>query len=51
MKIWGALVVLLYASLAISGWEPFAPEERGAVPAQNRGSGVFMWFGGYRGGK
>ena len=51
MKVWGALVLLGYGTLAFSGWEPFAREERGEVPPQHRAGGVYTWFGGYRGGK
>jgi hypothetical protein len=53
MKYFGGLVVLLYAAMAFSGWEPFTTEERGRVPdATRRGpNGVFLWTGGFHGGK
>jgi hypothetical protein len=53
MKFFGGLVVLLYAAMAFSGWEPFTTEERGRVPDDVRGrpNGVFLWTGGFHGGK
>ena len=49
----GALVLLAYAALAFSRYEPFATEERGALPGDARPSpgGSLLWFTGFRGGK
>jgi hypothetical protein len=54
MKYFGGLVVLAYAAVAFSGWEPFTNEERGKVAPGDvrRGpNGVFIWTGGFHGGK
>jgi hypothetical protein len=54
MKYFGGLVVLLYGAVALSGWEPFTKEERGKVPGDARRTGpngVFIWAGGFQGGK
>lgn len=52
MRIWGAVVLLGYAAMAVYGWEPFAREQRGAVASAGRAGGTYVWFGGgYRGGK
>jgi hypothetical protein len=49
MKYFGAIIVVLYAVVAFSGWEPFTREERGVVAT--RGGGVRFWTGGFMGGK
>jgi hypothetical protein len=49
MKYIGGVVVLLYAVVAFSGWEPFTREQRGR--ANVSGGGVRFWSGGYMGGK
>ncbi len=49
MKYFGAIIVVLYAVVASSGWEPFTREQRGLVAT--RGSGVRYWTGGFMGGK
>jgi hypothetical protein len=53
MKYFGGLVVLLYAVMAFSGWEPFTTEERGRVPDDVRRGpgGVLLWTSGFQGGK
>ena len=52
MKYLGGVVVLLYAVVALSGWEPFTREQRGQVANVRSGSGgVRFWTGGYMGGK
>jgi hypothetical protein len=53
MKFIGGLIVLLYAWVAFSGWEPFTREERGQVPGDVRSNprGVRYWTGGFMGGK
>ncbi|WP_224242299.1 hypothetical protein [Hyalangium gracile] len=53
MKFFGGLVVLAYAFMAFTGWEPFATEERGKVPDDVRRGpgGVLLWTGGFQGGK
>lgn len=53
MKILGALIVLGYAAMAFSGYEPFTTQERGSVPADARRGpgGVLIWHSGFRGGK
>ena len=49
MKYIGAVIVVLYAAVAFSGWEPFTRAQRGAAGV--RGSSVRTWTGGYMGGK
>jgi hypothetical protein len=49
MKYLGGVIVILYALVAFSGWEPFTREERGQTGT--RGSGVRYWTGGFMGGK
>jgi len=53
MKIFGALVLLAYAAIAFTGYEPFTTEERGKVPQEyrDRPGGLFLWHSGYHGGK
>jgi hypothetical protein len=54
MRYMGGVIVLLYAAMAFSGWEPFTREERGQVAARggtSGGSGARFWTGGYMGGK
>lgn len=53
MKIFGALVVLGFAAITFSGYEPFTTATRGAPPtAAKRGpGGTLLWFGGTSGGK
>jgi hypothetical protein len=50
MKYIGGLIVLLYAWVAFSGWEPFTREERGRADVRS-GGGVRYWTGGFMGGK
>ena len=50
MKFIGGIIVLLYAMVAFSGWEPFTREQRGQTTAP-RGGGVRTWTGGFMGGK
>ncbi|HEX8436311.1 hypothetical protein [Archangium sp.] len=50
MKYIGGVIVLLYAVVAFSGWEPFTRSQRGQV-AGVRGGGVRTWTGGFMGGK
>jgi hypothetical protein len=49
MKYIGGVIVVLYALMALTGWEPFTQAERGQAGA--RGSGVRYWTGGFMGGK
>jgi len=49
MKYIGGIIVLLYAAVAFSGWEPFTREQRGQTGM--RGGGVRTWTGGFMGGK
>jgi hypothetical protein len=49
MKYIGGVVVLLYAVVAFSGWEPFTREERGSASVRSGGS-VYR-SGGFMGGK
>lgn len=53
MKFFGGLVVLAYAAMTFSGWEPFTTEERGKVPDDVRRGpgGVLLWTSGFQGGK
>jgi hypothetical protein len=54
MKYFGGLVVLLYALVAFSGWEPFTREKRGMATLRggtSGSSGARFWTGGYMGGK
>lgn len=53
MKWIGGIVVLGYALMAFSGWEPFAREQRGKVTGDVRRGpgGVLLWTGGFQGGK
>jgi hypothetical protein len=54
MKYFGGLVVLLYAAMALSGWEPFTTTQaRSRLPDEARRgpNGVFLWTGGFHGGK
>lgn len=53
MKIFGGLVVLAYAAMTLSGWEPFTTEEKGSVPDDVRHApgGVLHWTSGFQGGK
>ncbi len=49
MKFIGAVVVVLYAAVAFSGWEPFGGGERNKAAV--RPGGARYWTGGYMGGK
>ena len=49
MKYIGGIVVILYAAVAFSGWEPFTRSQR--TQAGVRGTGVRTWTGGFMGGK
>ncbi len=49
MKYIGGVIVILYAVVAFSGWEPFTRAQRGQA-AVTRG-GVRTWTGGFMGGK
>jgi hypothetical protein len=49
MKYFGGIIVVLYALVAFSGWEPFTRAERGQ--AATRGGGGRYWTGGFMGGK
>jgi hypothetical protein len=53
MKYLGGVIVLLYAAVALSGWEPFTRAQRGRVDLRSGGgaSGVRYWTGGFMGGK
>jgi len=53
MKYVGGLILLAYAAIAFTGWEPFATEERGAVPNDVRRApgGILHWHSGFMGGK
>ncbi len=53
MSYFGALVVLAYAAIAFTGWEPFTSQERGALPSDARRApgGILLWHTGIRGGK
>jgi hypothetical protein len=53
MKFFGGLVVLAYAAMALSGWEPFTTEERGELPdgVRHAPGGVLLWTSGFQGGK
>jgi hypothetical protein len=53
MRLFGGLVVLAYAAMALTGWEPFTTEERGKVPDDVRRGpgGVLLWTSGFQGGK
>lgn len=53
MKVFGGLVVLAYAAMTFTGWEPFTTEERGSLPpdARRGPGGVLIWHSGFRGGK
>ena len=53
MKYFGGMVVLVYAALAFTGFEPFSREEKGRVPTDARRGpgGVLIWHSGFRGGK
>lgn len=53
MKYFGALVLLGYAALMVTGWSPFSNEERDQVPGNVRRGpgGILLWTGGYQGGK
>jgi hypothetical protein len=51
MKVMGGVLVVLYAALSFSGYEPFAQRERNTLPAHLRGPGLRSWSGGYLGGK
>lgn len=53
MKYVGGLILLAYAALAVSGWEPFTQEERGVVPGDVRRApgGILHWHSGFMGGK
>lgn len=53
MKYFGGLVLLGWAALTFTGYEPFAGHERGTVPADVRRSpgGILMWHSGFHGGK
>ncbi len=54
-KYFGGLVVLAYAAMAFSGYEPFTTERRGATPGESRrgrvGGAYFGGGTGYWGGK
>lgn len=53
MKYLGGLLLLLYAAVAGLGYEPFTQQEKGPLPAKARGGrgALFLWHGGYHGGK
>lgn len=53
VKYLGGLVVLAYAAMAFSGYEPFTTEQRGKLPSDARrgAGGAFFWTTGYWGGK
>lgn len=51
MKYFGGVVVLLYAVVALLGWEPFTREQRGQANVRAGPGGVRYWTGGYMGGK
>ncbi len=50
MKYFGGIIVVLYALVAFSGWEPFTRTQRGQA-AGVRGGGVRTLTGGFMGGK
>jgi len=53
MKYWGALILLGYAVMAFTGYEPFSSHERSKVPpdARRGPGGVLLWHSGIHGGK
>lgn len=53
MKYVGGAILVLYAVVAFTGYEPFTTEERGAVPTDVRRApgGLMLWHGGFMGGK
>ncbi len=52
MKYMGGIIVVLYAVVAFSGWEPFTRESRGTAGVTGvGGAGVRTRSGGFMGGK
>ena len=52
MKYVGGIIVLLYAAMALWGWEPFTRAERGKVSRSATGSGSSRYrSGSFMGGK
>lgn len=51
MKYFGGAVVLLYALVSFSGWEPFGGGEKERMSEEQRRAGVRTWTGGFLGGK
>ena len=53
MRIFGGIVVALYAWLMFSGYEPFSSHERGILPpdARHGPGGILSWHSGFHGGK
>jgi hypothetical protein len=49
----GAVLLLGFGAVTLTGYEPFTSEERGSVPpgARRGPGGGFLWFGGIHGGK
>lgn len=53
MRYFGAIVVLAYAAISFTGFEPFSRDQRGPLPpdARRGPGGVLLWHSGFRGGK
>ncbi|MFL5321410.1 MAG: hypothetical protein ACJ790_17245 [Myxococcaceae bacterium] len=53
MKYFGGLLLLAYAALQASGWQPSADDDRGEVPENVRHApgGILTWTSGFMGGK